>query len=469
MPPKKEAAEAPPSKKPRLDAATAAPGASSASSTAAPGASSVASSAASGAANSQEPSVALAAEAASNSANLKAASGAARPLPVKDAVCEMLRLEDPATYDNYLAQWTKEVVTYVGAELPKFLSERKDKLPFKIPSDLKLVAPLEIIGNGAGDEKSHVSAFREVMRYTNLVASFDRTAQYEAAGTIWMLDPLSASGDEVTVGQLESAMALFSEQAFVMSASTQDLRRFSFDVPIPAAVENKSIAQRLAAGKEQVCMAHALPIIAGRAHVVAWYSAMAQSLMGGKPSAARTMKLFEAALSVPIRLRLNPDTDSCHLAALQFTEVATMTAAASGADIFWNFAGKVNSLQGFSSALAQGLSITKLNLALKKYGVTWKGRPSTDAIVKALKALAPFVADPKCKMAYSLVDMCCPELRDATMIMRAAQLCAARSPGASETDQCPASGGADSLVFIFDCMRVARCCSVLKCSQASLY
>ena len=189
----------------------------------------------------------------------------------------------------------------------------------------------------------------------------------------------------------------------------------------------------------------------GRAQVIAWYSAVAHSLKGKDIS--RVMKLFEAALSVPIRLRLDPDADSRQLASLQFSEVASTTAAASGADIFWNFAEKVNRLGEFRAGLAQSAPLPKLNGILKKYGVSFKGKAVTEASVKALKCLAPFVCDSQCRLAYSLVDMFCPELREATLLMRTAQLSAARAPGAAGGS---ASGGVDALVFIFDCLRVAR-------------
>jgi hypothetical protein len=340
------------------------------------------------------------------------------------------------------------VKTYVNQELPKFWLSRQEHITFKIPSNLAMLAPLEIADS---KDDNALSAFREVMQYDNLVTSFNRIGQYEVAGTVWMLDPIdSASGEGVTVGQLESAMALFSEHAFVRSSTTPSLRRYTFDVPLPAAVENKQIVQRLSNG--QVAMAHALPILAGRAQVIAWYSAMAHSLTG--KDIARVMKLFEAALSVPIRLRLDPDADSRQLASLQFSEVASSTAAASGAYIFWNFAEKINSLGDFKTGLAQCASLPKLNGILKKYGVSFKGKVVTEASVKALKCLAPFVCDSQCRLAYSLVDMFCPELREATLLMRTAQLSAARAGAAGGS--APASGGVDALVFIFDCLRVAR-------------
>ena len=67
-----------------------------------------------------------------------------------------------------------------------------------------------------------------------------------------------------------------------------------------------------------VVMAHALPLLAGRALVIGWTAAMGNALEAGEEY--RVWKLFEAALSVPIRMRIRLDPDTCHLASLLFSE-----------------------------------------------------------------------------------------------------------------------------------------------------
>ena len=96
---------------------------------------------------------------------------------------------------------------------------------------------------------------------------------------------------------------------------------------------------------------------------------------------------------------------------------------------------------------------TKLIVAMKPYGLTFKGKALTEANIKALKCLAPFVEDAACCMAYSIVESFCPELREATLLMRIAQLATAR--GASSGMEKAASACA-SLAFVFDCLRVYR-------------
>ena len=99
--------------------------------------------------------------------------------------------------------------------------------------------------------------------------------------------------------------------------------------------------------------------------------------------------------------------------------------------------------------MANNLSIPKLKEELKPYGLTFKGKQLTDPVVKALKALAPFVVKTACCTAFVLIEACCPEMREHTLLMRVAQLCTKRHP--DNTD-----AACESMVFVFDCLRVGR-------------
>ena len=96
---------------------------------------------------------------------------------------------------------------------------------------------------------------------------------------------------------------------------------------------------------------------------------MAQALAGDEE---RAFKLFEAALSVPIRMRLSPDADACQVASLFFSENMFATSAASGADSFWKFAEKAAALSGVTQGIAANMSLAKLVAALRKYGLAFQ-------------------------------------------------------------------------------------------------
>ena len=241
-----------------------------------------------------------------------AVAEAAPPQPL--SIMALLEMDSPQDHDAYMAKWAAEMKAYVDHTFLKFLREHQDKVAFTVPSSLLLIPPLEITSAASG---AHLSGFREVMNYDNLLRSFSQSGQYEAAGTIWMLDAIGdMHSDGITISQLEKAMWMWSAEAFLLSSTQPGNRRYSFDVPLPAKVEDVNVVQRKEKDKSAVVMAQPLPMLAGRALVIAWYGAIGEALRGAEEE--RVFRLFEAALSVPIRLRLCPDEDSCRVVSLLF-------------------------------------------------------------------------------------------------------------------------------------------------------
>ena len=361
----------------------------------------------------------------------------------------MLEMESLEHQEAYLKNWATTTKAYVDKKLVHFVKERPGCVPFDVPNDLMLISPLAI-SSASGEQ---LSAFREVMNYENLCMSFSKTGQYEAAGTVWMLDPAPQSGsDSISVAQLEASMGLWSQDAFMMSSTEPLQRRFTFDVPLPADVVDVNVAQRKTPTGSSVLMAHPLPMLAGRALVIGWYEQVLRAIQafeaGDADAEIRVLKLFEAALSVPIRLRRTPSDDARRLMALAFSESMCLTSAASGADSFWKFAEQASQLSGFLHGIDENLSLPKLFAEIRKYGLTFKGKALLEASVKGLKSLTPFVPDAQCGAAYALMEAFCPELREPTLLMRIAQLVSGKS-----ADFAAARA---SLVFIFDSLRVAR-------------
>ena len=236
-------------------------------------------------------------------------------------------MEDPAAQRGQLQDWVRQMKNYVDIALHDFLEKRKSELSFELPAKCALIPPLAITTAASG---ANLSAFREVLDYDNLLASFSRTKQYEAAGTVWMLDPICSDLDEVLISQLEGGASMWSEETYLLSSTDAASRRLSFDVPLPVKVVDEKVAQRAEPGKPGVRVTEAMPMLAGRAVVIAWYSAMSVALQ--QRNEDRVWCLFNAALSVPIRMRVLPDGDATHMAALTFSETMFASCAASGAD-----------------------------------------------------------------------------------------------------------------------------------------
>ena len=364
----------------------------------------------------------------------------------------MLEMDSAEDQSEYLRAWASNAKIWVDSTLLEFLKERSHKVGFPVPSDVMLIAPLAIDSACGGAD---LKGFREVLHYNNMMLAFGKTSQYEAAGTVWMCEfSTDTVVDTFSVSQVECAMAAFSTDAFRRSSTHAPNRRYSFDVPLPVHVVDTKVAQRragpAAAGADTgVLLAQPLPLLAGGALVVGWYAQMQDALEHARSDEERVFKLLEAALSVPIRFKVGCDSDERCLVGLHFSESIFGTAAAAAADSFWKLAEKVAKLSKFKQGLARNLSIPKLKEEMRGLGLTFKGKAFTDTVVKALKALSNFVLNGPCCTAFGLMEACCPELRDATLLMRIAQLCARRSPDNP-------GAACEAMVFIFDCLRVYR-------------
>ncbi|CAK0804948.1 unnamed protein product, partial [Prorocentrum cordatum] len=322
--------------------------------------------------------------------------------------------------------------------------QRMRVVSFAVPAQCSMVAPLAIADAASG---ANLASFREVMDFDSLVASFPRVEEYEAAGAAWMLDPVCADIDDVTVSQLEGAMSIWSEETFLLSSKHAPSRRLTFDVPLPALVVDAQAAQRLEPGKPGVRLAEPLAMIAGRAAAITWCSAMGEALKESNED--RVWHLFNAALSAPIRTRALPDAGATHLAALSFGEKLFTASAASGADSFWQFAGKACRVTSVRASLAKSEAVAKLEAALKAYGLQFKGKPRAAATAAALKGLRTFVLDSACASAFSLAEAYIPELREPALLMGIGFACSKRA--VSDDDKAK-----ELFVFILDTFRVAR-------------
>ncbi|CAK0876398.1 unnamed protein product, partial [Prorocentrum cordatum] len=357
--------------------------------------------------------------AAASGAPPAAASGA----PPALRIAQLLET-DQSMQQGHVKEWVRQVKHHVDHSLLSFLGQRKREVSFAVPAKCSLIPPLAIADAASG---ANLSSFRELMDYHNLVASFSRTKECEAAGAAWMLDQICSDIDDATVSQLEGAMGTWSEEAYSLSSKHAPSLRLSFDAPIPALVVDVEVAQRFEPNKLGACLTEALAMLAGRTAVITWRAAMGKALQQSNED--RAWHLFNAALSVPIRMRLLPDCDATHLAALAFSKKLFSAYAASGAESFWRFAEKTRRLTN-------------------AHGLQFKGKACTAATAAALKGLRPFVLDGACSSARALAGAHFPEFRDRALLRRIGFACSAR-------------GGSDAkarelLVFIMNRFRVAR-------------
>ena len=101
--------------------------------------------------------------------------------------------------------------------------------------------------------------------------------------------------------------------------------------------------------------------------------------------------------------------------------------------------------------------------ALKLAGSLFKGKVLTEQSVKALRALAPYVADASCRAAFSMLECVSPEFREMTLLLRLAQLSSTRVA----SGQHPQANAAQmAFVFVLDCLRIGRLAGDVKQEEA---
>ena len=145
----------------------------------------------------------------------------------------MLEMDSAQCQGACLLEWAAKNKEYVDHALFQFLGERRTKVSFPIPSSWLLIPPLAIDHATSG---ANLTAFREPMNFDHLMMSSSQSSQNESASTVWMLDALrDAASQNISVGQMGSAMWIWSEDAFlIVSTGRAGAAAISWNSGIPS-------------------------------------------------------------------------------------------------------------------------------------------------------------------------------------------------------------------------------------------
>ena len=102
-----------------------------------------------------------------------------------------------------------------------------------------------------------------------------------------------------------------------------------------------------------------------------------------------------------------------------------------------------------AAVFANGEPLSKLEMAIKSYSLTFKGKPVSAGNVSAVRGLQPFIFDSACSSAFEQAEMYFPELRDPTLLMRVGTACSAKAVS-------DAAKARDNFAFAMHSLRVAR-------------
>ena len=306
--------------------------------------------------------------------------------------------------------WAKEQIPRVTNNLQAYLLKQSSS---DFANPLYTHQPLEI----SGEDKHNMSTFKEIWRMDNCQVALAKTSRYEASGSLFWFSPPTGDApgiDAVSWDQFHTARQNWSDEALLASSSDATYRRFEFPgiylTSIPTLAE-VSRAQSLSPPYFKD-----LPLQTGHALVWSWWHEVQLALE--KSDRSRVLKLYEAALTVTMRVRLcDPGlAEQVVIDTLMYSETVRLKHVACAVN-FCTFARHVFSLPSINTT-----SGSKLESSLAKTGLTYQNLPIGKAKCTALLALRPFVqSDSALASLCALRDAVPPLLHESTKLMRIAQ------------------------------------------------
>ena len=350
-------------------------------------------------------------------------------------------------YLNDLGPWARFLVT---TQMAKPESEGG----FALTVPLHEVAPLMISSNA----EKKLTTFRECWNAENCKAALQSTGLYEAAGNIWWFsnhvgtwagEPLV--GAEVSWTQFQAARAFWSTDAFNSSAENAAMRRYIFHGSLPSAISGLPDAERKSKGGGTVFQD--LPLLAGRAVVLSYKEAFVKAIE--EKDFKKVLKLYEAGLSTPIRLRSGPTPSEIMVDSLSWAESVRVQAAA-GADSVLSFIQKLACIP--SVRVACETTVKALESELTRIGIRFNGKQIQKSGATAIAAIAPFAAIGAVRSAFTNLENVTSALNEQTKLMRLCQTVGKRFPNFGDASR--------AVVFCINCLEAAVCHG--ECSEADI-
>ena len=235
-------------------------------------------------------------------------------------------------------QYIAEVVRSVRMRLCAFLKRQPavGGIPLFKGTSLEQQEPSKI-----DDIKGGLQTTKEHWRWENCRMSLEKKAMYEAPGNLFWLstdkptwdgEVLPATG--LTYGNLSAGRQMWSDEKLLRSSHDESKQQYFVSGLIPTAV--KSMVEVPA--KPEVGFLK-LPCLGSRAVLCGWYSTVDDALRA--QDERKVLKLYEAALSMPIRMRCGPSRKQLILDSMTYSE-DLFAANFTTSDSFFDFAQKVN-------------------------------------------------------------------------------------------------------------------------------
>ena len=190
------------------------------------------------------------------------------------------------------------------------------------------------------DSKGQLQTTKEHWRWEYCKMSLEKKGLYEAPGNLlWLsMDRPTWQGEallgtDITYGQVAAGRQLWSDEKFLRSSHDEQKRHYIINGSIPTAVTSAVDVPT----KPSVGFVN-LPCLSSRAVLCGWYSVVDDALRVQETK--KVLKLYEAALSFPMRLHCAPSRKQICLDSTNYSEDLFIASSCS-ADSFLDFTEKV--------------------------------------------------------------------------------------------------------------------------------
>ncbi len=266
-----------------------------------------------------------------------------------------------------------------------------------------------------------LSSFREPWNMSNCCYALNRSGMYEASMTIWQFLPTVKTWNDIDLSieatswqQLESCMGFWSESVLKNSSEVVENQRFIFPGFLSTCLESLITAETLL---KSGAFFRDLPACGG--NVVLWslLVAMHDALVAG--DFEKVLKLYEASITVTVRMRLHPSATQLQLDQMTFVDVLRTQGLAHGATSFYEFAVSCLRLPEVTGQ-ESGPEITK---KLEELGVQFKGKKIDRNIAYSILSLVGVASSGRGREAVRFLERIAPSIFiDHSKILRTFQI-----------------------------------------------
>ncbi len=307
-------------------------------------------------------------------------------------------------------EWARAAIPVIETDLLRLLGKMK---LLQHDGALWQQAPLVI----EADSTKNLKNFKEQWNWDNCVKSCNSTGMYEASGNLFWLAASRMSDENdadthVSWPQVQEARSNWSESALQASSSEPRVQRYEFPGVYLTSLD--SIGQLDHAMKLTPPYLKGVPLHVGHALVWSWYLAVSEAMACKQEQ--RVMKLYEAALTITLRLRLRATAQESIIDSIVWSEAVRLKHVACSYT-FLSFAAKVLRLPGVDTA-----SSVKMEQSLAVTGLTFQNTPLSKQKCLAVLAFKPILGDAEAwRVLHILGDLAPSLLHEYTKLMRMAQ------------------------------------------------